>query len=165
MVKIDYTDLENTIGRLLKTTNMLVGEINGRKVILTSDFKYMKVHEYGALIEAKNQPYLKFQYRGRWVTKRSVQIPARPTMNPAVQDSVEEVKKILANTVAMAVTGTPEQAAQITDIEMKRVGDIVVSRARKNAVELLYSSRGMLSGNTGLINTGHLADSMRAIMF
>lgn len=36
------------------------------------------VHEFGAVIKAKNAPYLRFQINGKWFRKKQVTIPARP---------------------------------------------------------------------------------------
>jgi phage gpG-like protein len=41
---------------------------------------YPRVHQFGAVIEAKNAPYLRFKTAGGWVRKKRVEIPARPFM-------------------------------------------------------------------------------------
>lgn len=48
-------------------------------VIVGSNLKYAPVHQYGAVIQAKNKPYLVFKSpTGAVVRKKSVTIPARP---------------------------------------------------------------------------------------
>ncbi len=51
---------------------------------------YARVHEEGATITAKRAKYLRFQVAGRWVMKRSVTIPARPYLRPAMEAAGKE---------------------------------------------------------------------------
>jgi phage gpG-like protein len=39
---------------------------------------YAAIHQFGGTIQAKNQPLLRFQAGGRWWSKQSVTMPARP---------------------------------------------------------------------------------------
>lgn len=39
---------------------------------------YPRVHQFGAFIQAKNAPYLRFKTPNGWASKKSVTIPARP---------------------------------------------------------------------------------------
>lgn len=49
---------------------------------------YGSVHEYGAVIEAKNAPYLVFKTADeQWHSVKSVTIPARPWLQPALDSS------------------------------------------------------------------------------
>jgi len=60
---------------------------------------YARIHEYGGKIVAKNGPYLKFQFKAdkRWVSVKSVTIPARPFLTPAVTEP--EPRKLFIDTL------------------------------------------------------------------
>lgn len=64
-----------------------------------SDLIYAPVHEYGAVIKPKNKPFLRFQIGERWVTLKQVTIPARPYIEPAIRDNIDEVDNIIATTI------------------------------------------------------------------
>ena len=49
-----------------------------------TNVKYAAIHQLGGVISAKNRPYLRFKIGDRFVSKKSVTIPARPFM--MVQD-------------------------------------------------------------------------------
>ncbi|MBI5328862.1 MAG: phage virion morphogenesis protein [Deltaproteobacteria bacterium] len=49
-----------------------------------TNVQYAAIHQFGGKITAKNKPYLKFKVGEKWVSKKSVTIPARPFM--LVQD-------------------------------------------------------------------------------
>jgi phage virion morphogenesis protein len=49
-----------------------------------TNVKYAAIHQFGGIISAKNRPYLKFKIGDRWVSKKSIIIPARPFL--MVQD-------------------------------------------------------------------------------
>lgn len=53
---------------------------------------YAPVHEYGATIEPKTKPYLKFQTPdGAWHSVKRVVIPPRPFMKPALEDNTDAI--------------------------------------------------------------------------
>lgn len=68
-------------GNVLLVTRALVNSI--RAFSNTSGFRlatpliYAAVHNFGAIIKAKNSPYLVFQINGRWSKKKQVKIPKR----------------------------------------------------------------------------------------
>lgn len=52
-------------------------------LVVGTNVNYAAVHQGGALIRAKNHPYLRFRVGNQWVRKRQVTIPARPMLpNP-----------------------------------------------------------------------------------
>jgi len=63
-------------------------EITG---IVGSNMIYAPVHEFGAVIRAKNAPFLRFQVNGHWVSVKEVTIPARPFLAPAVDAMRQEI--------------------------------------------------------------------------
>lgn len=96
-IKRDYLS-----GQVLNVrTNRLRGSITHKMPQLTTggwqgtvgtNVIYAPVHEYGATIEAKNKPYLRFQTAdGSWHSVRKVVIPPRPFMGPALEDNRDEI--------------------------------------------------------------------------
>ena len=54
---------------------------------------YGAIHEFGGTIHAKNKPYLVFQYpKGSWHSVKSVTIPPRPYMRPAVETAWPKIE-------------------------------------------------------------------------
>jgi phage gpG-like protein len=68
---------------------------------LYSDVIYSAIHEYGGTITAKSSPYLKFTVAGRWVQIKSVTIPARPYLGPAIEDHLKELSDIITDMISV----------------------------------------------------------------
>ncbi len=62
---------------------------------LTADAPYAAAQEYGAVIQARQRAYLKFQVQGRWVQKRQVELPARPYLRPGAEAAALALPQIL----------------------------------------------------------------------
>jgi phage gpG-like protein len=64
---------------------------DGDHVFLTvgTDVIYGRIHEYGGQIVAKNAPALRFQVDGKWAFAKSVYIPPRPYLAPAVAENMD----------------------------------------------------------------------------
>lgn len=63
---------------------------------------YAKVHEFGGVIVPRNKPYLVFQVDGEWRMTKSVHIPARPYMRPALDNHMPEIKQaVIDNLVGL----------------------------------------------------------------
>lgn len=59
-----------------------------------TDVVYGAVHEFGAKIVPSHAKFLKFQVKpGEWRTAKSVTIPARPWLSPAVKAAAPRVKR------------------------------------------------------------------------
>ena len=56
---------------------------------------YAKIHEYGATIRAKTGEYMRFPGAGGWVTTSEVKIPARPWLNPSLEENRKKINKTL----------------------------------------------------------------------
>lgn len=70
---------------------------------------YAAIHEFGGTITAKNAPYLRFKTAdGAWHSVKSVTIPARPYMRPAL----DEHKKTVNAAVAATLLRFIQQAAK-----------------------------------------------------
>jgi phage gpG-like protein len=52
---------------------------------------YGRIHELGGIIAAKAGGYLRFMVGGQWVTTKSVHIPARPYLRPAVDNNEQRI--------------------------------------------------------------------------
>lgn len=60
--------------------------------------KYGAIHEFGGTITAKKAQYLKFELPdGSWAMVRSVRIPARPYLRPAVLEGRAAMAKAFAD--------------------------------------------------------------------
>lgn len=58
---------------------------------------YAAIHEFGGVIRPTNGPYLVFQTDdGNWVATRSVTIPARPYVRPAIDEHGGEIVETIA---------------------------------------------------------------------
>jgi phage gpG-like protein len=49
-----------------------------------ANVKYAAIHEFGGTITAKNADSLRFQINGEWIMVKSVTIPRRPYISPAM---------------------------------------------------------------------------------
>lgn len=60
-----------------------------------SNLRYARIHELGGTIVAKHARYLHFVIDGEHKMKKSVRIPERPYLRPALMDKKAEVRKAL----------------------------------------------------------------------
>ncbi|MBU4563831.1 MAG: hypothetical protein KMY53_08080 [Desulfarculus sp.] len=70
---------------------------------LSADAPYAAAQEYGAVIQAKQRKYLKFQVQGRWVQKQRVELPARPYLRPGAEAAAEALREIIAQKLMEAM--------------------------------------------------------------
>jgi hypothetical protein len=84
---------------LLKATVYSRSIIQGNKVIgyIGAEAPYAGVHEYGAVIKAKNAPFLVFKVRGKTIRTKEVTIPARAPFSTEVDSAAST--KIIADAV------------------------------------------------------------------
>ena len=78
--------------RAPRKTGRLARSIRPRRVAKSawsvgSDVIYARIHEFGGTIVPKKSRFLVFQVNGRWVRAKSVHIPARPYIRPALAES------------------------------------------------------------------------------
>jgi len=64
-----------------------------------SDVVYARIIEKGGVITAKNKPYLSFQIDGKWFKKKSVTIPPRPYLQPAISEHMDTISRIIAQEI------------------------------------------------------------------
>lgn len=78
-------------------------KLAGNRVVLGSNLPYAGVHEFGATIKAKASPFLVFKIGKNWISKKSVVIPARPFLTPALKDARPGIKSIIARMTNQAL--------------------------------------------------------------
>jgi phage gpG-like protein len=102
----------NTPGNLHVGTGRLRNSINSSVVqegdtyvgSLGTNVVYGQIHEYGGVIRPITSPYLKFKtLDGRWHSVRSVNIPARPFIRPAIEENLERIRDIIINSITQEV--------------------------------------------------------------
>lgn len=78
--------------------------------IIGTDVRWARVHELGAIITPKTQPYLRFRMIERgtgkdlgWKTVRSVRIPRRPVFKPAVQEKKGRINYLLTHNFLLEI--------------------------------------------------------------
>lgn len=69
--------------------NRLTAVLQGDSAVVGVPFAWAKVHQFGATISAKSAPWLRFKVAGRWASKKSVRIPARPMFGINASDRAE----------------------------------------------------------------------------
>ena len=74
-----------TVTGQLRTST--VYKVMGNRVVIGSNLKYARIHEFGGVIKAKNSPFLVFKIGKQWISVKQVTIPARPFLRPALADS------------------------------------------------------------------------------
>lgn len=85
----------------LRTSIIGISEKSGDTYVgsVGTDVIYGRIHELGGTITPKNGPYLKFQIDGRWMSVKSVTIPARPFLLPAITENIDRIEEIILNSI------------------------------------------------------------------
>lgn len=85
--------IQRRSGRLQKSLKRDDSQLANNVVGVTANEIYASVHEFGATIRPVRKPFLRFQLPdGRWRSARQVRIPARPFLNPALEDFRREAE-------------------------------------------------------------------------
>lgn len=69
---------------------------SGEEATWGAAWEHAHVHQEGAVITAKNADHLKFFVGGRWVSKKSVTIPARPFIGIS-EDNRAEISDLITD--------------------------------------------------------------------
>jgi len=77
-------------------TDSIVGWIGSNVV-------YAKIHELGGVIRPRTKKYLRFQIEGQWKTVKEVIIPARPFLEPSINENIEKIKSIIRSSIIREV--------------------------------------------------------------
>ena len=94
--------LEGDTGRLRQSIGYTV-ERQAAVAVIGSNVIYAAIHEFGGTIRPKEKAALAFQIDDRWVVVQSVQMPARPYLQPALESKEPAVAETLANTLYEAL--------------------------------------------------------------
>ena len=84
-------------GNLLGSINTKATAVKKNSVTVSTGTNviYAAIHEFGGTIKAKNAKALVFKIDGEFVTVKSVVIPPRPYMRPAVDDNHGAIRDAL----------------------------------------------------------------------
>lgn len=89
--KGDYLQGPRSATKLGRVTGQLAVSIaykvTGNRVVIGSNLPYAAIHEFGGTIRAKRGPFLVFRIGKNWISKKSVVIPSRPFLRPALDDA------------------------------------------------------------------------------
>lgn len=72
-------------GHLRRSIQIDRTHVKNGKIRVGTNVKYSRIHEFGGVIKAKTAGLLHFKIENFWHTAKSVIIPARPFMRPALK--------------------------------------------------------------------------------
>ena len=80
-------------GNLMNSINIETDHVEAHSAAVNvgTTVIYAAIHEFGGIIKAKNGPFLHFVVDGQHVMTRSVMIPARPYIRPAVDERKDQI--------------------------------------------------------------------------
>jgi len=96
--------LQRRTGRLRNSITHDV-KIEGNKVVgrIGTNVIYGRIHELGGVIKPRQAQYLRFNIPGvGWRMAKSVTIPARPYLRPALEDNVKDIGEIITKRIEEA---------------------------------------------------------------
>lgn len=86
---------------LVKTSHLrdfIVSDSDETEVVIGTNTKYAAIHQFGGEIKAKTQKYLRFKVGNNWISKESVNIPARPYLGISGKDE-EDISLIFGKMI------------------------------------------------------------------
>ena len=106
----------NIVNRKLVDTGNLLGSVQEDELVVFSDGGYVMfgphtvyaaIHEFGGVILPTNGPYLVFKGKdGNWVMTKSVHMPARPYIRPALDEHGKEALDFMGSTIGSIIEGS-----------------------------------------------------------
>lgn len=99
--------LQRRTGRLRNSITHDV-KIEGNKVVgrIGTNVIYGRIHELGGVIKPRQAQYLRFNIPGvGWRMAKSVTIPARPYLRPALEDSIKDIGEMITKRIEEAFKG------------------------------------------------------------
>ncbi len=73
-------------------------ESSAKGVEVGTNKEYAAIHQFGGTIRAKNDGLLKFKIGDQWISKRSIEMPARPYLGITDED-MQEIMHIIEEAV------------------------------------------------------------------
>lgn len=99
------------LGRSIQMDDGKANDPHRPLVRVGTKLKYAPIHEFGGTITAKNAPALRFKIGDQWVMVKSVTLPPRPFMRPALRAArmmiVATIRERLHHAVREWRGGTP----------------------------------------------------------
>lgn len=106
-LSIDASGLHRRSGNLVSSVTVDAVQVSGNKASITfgPHTVYAAIHEFGGIIRATKAPYLVFEVNGQLVITKSVQIPARPYLRPAMDRHGDEMVEAAKRTLVRILEG------------------------------------------------------------
>lgn len=86
-------------GNLSRSVSFDLEDRNLRALVGPRRVVYAAIHEFGGTIRPVKGRYLRFQYKGSWHTVKSVTIPARPYLHPALVANEANIEQAIGDAV------------------------------------------------------------------
>lgn len=83
-------------GALRRSIQIDRSQINKLRIRVGTNLVYAKIQEYGGIISAKKSKFLRFLVGGKFISKKTVNLPARPYFRPALKNVFNKMKKELS---------------------------------------------------------------------
>lgn len=103
----------NIVNRKLVDTGNLLGSVQEDEIHMSDKEAYIEfgphtvyaaIHEFGGIIKATHAPYLVFEGSdGNLVFTKSVTMPARPYMRPALDEHGKEATALMGDTIGRII--------------------------------------------------------------
>ena len=97
--------LQVDTGNLVNSINTKLVSNNGDRVIVEvgTGVEYAAIHEFGGVINALRSPYLHFEIDGKHIATKSVTIPPRPYLRPAVDENEKDIIKAISASLEKSI--------------------------------------------------------------
>lgn len=103
----------NPPDRLGRVSGRLAGSIGGKvkgsgksiQGFISTNVIYAKIHEFGGIIKAVRAPFLVFKIGDRLIRTKSVRIPPRPYMGPALEWARPEIRRLFGRGLQLGIEG------------------------------------------------------------
>lgn len=96
-----------------RRTGNMIGSVQPEDPIVQNDFAYIlfgthvvygAIHEFGGVINATHAPFLVFKNQeGDWIHTKSVTMPARPFIRPAITEHGNEAIETVGNVIGAEI--------------------------------------------------------------
>jgi HK97 gp10 family phage protein len=101
-INLENRPLKTTTGNLKNSIQSQIdstSRTNATASVGPRNVVYAAIQEFGGIINAREGGYLRFQIDGQWITVRSVTIPARPYLRPALDENKDEIREAIMTTL------------------------------------------------------------------
>ena len=95
--KINAPVMTSALRNSAQTTSKATGD--GAEATIAFRREYARIQEFGGTITARNKPYLVFQYKGKWVRKKSVTIKGKHYLENAIESEKGRAVEAMADVI------------------------------------------------------------------